>query len=104
MIVDINETTSKLEQNFNALAGKWQSETCGFSSIAKKITNLNYYKIIAMGKPAIPFILRSLKNQPDHWFVALKALTDRDPTNPNDSFEQAVEAWLNWGRSEGLID
>lgn len=94
----------KLEQRFNDLASQWQRETCGFSSITKKITNINYLKIIAMGKAVVPLILRSLEKEPAHWFVALKALTDQDPTNPNDSFEQAVEAWLNWGKNEGLID
>jgi hypothetical protein len=94
----------KLEQRFNELASKWQRETCGLSSITKKITNINYLKIIAMGKAVVPLILRSLEKQPDHWFVALKALTDQDPTSPNDSFAQAVEAWLNWGKNERLID
>jgi hypothetical protein len=94
----------KLEQRFNELASKWQRETCGLSSITKKITNINYLKIIAMGKAVVPLILCSLEKQPDHWFVALKALTDQDPTSPNDSFAQAVEAWLNWGKNERLID
>ncbi len=97
--LDIN-----LEERFNELASKWQHETCGLSSITKKITNFNYLKIIAMGKAIVPLILRSLAQQPDHWFVALKALTDQDPTSPNSSFDQAVEAWLRWGRQEGLID
>jgi hypothetical protein len=97
--LDIN-----LEKRFNELASKWQHETCGLSSITKKITNFNYLKIIAMGKAVVPLILSSLAKQPDHWFVALKALTDQDPTSPNSSFEQAVEAWLSWGRQEGLID
>jgi hypothetical protein len=97
--LDIN-----LEKRFNELASKWQHETGGLSSITKKITNFNYLKIIAMGKAVVPLILRSLAKQPDHWFVALKALTDQDPTSPNSSFEQAVEAWLSWGRQEGLID
>ncbi|NET56937.1 MAG: hypothetical protein F6K47_12460 [Symploca sp. SIO2E6] len=91
-------------QRFNKLAAKWQNETCGLSSITKKITNFNYLKIIAMGKTVVPLILHSLAQQPDHWFVALKVLTDQDPTSPNSSFEEAVEAWLSWGKQEGLID
>ena len=89
-------------QRFNELASRWQNETCGLSSITKKITNFNYLKIIAMGKTVVPLIL-PLSSQ-NHWFVALKALTDQDPTSPNSSFEEAVEAWLNWGKQEGLID
>jgi len=91
-------------KRFHELASRWHNETYGLSSITKKITNLNYLKIIAMGKAVVPLILHSLAQRPDHWFVALKALTDQDPTSPNSSFEEAVEAWLSWGRQEGLID
>jgi len=91
-------------KRFHELASRWHDETYGLSSITKKITNLNYLKIIAMGKAVVPLILHSLAQRPDHWFVALKALTDQDPTSPNSSFEEAVEAWLSWGRQEGLID
>ncbi|NES17570.1 MAG: hypothetical protein F6K41_01110 [Symploca sp. SIO3E6] len=100
---DIEITFDKIER-FHELASRWHNETCGLSSITKKITNLNYLKIIAMGKAVVPLILYSLAQQPDHWFVALKALTDQDPTSPKSSFEEAVEAWLSWGRQEGLID
>lgn len=93
----------KLREKFEKLANDWYEETCGFSSITKKITNFNYLKIIALGQAVVPLILHSLAQRPDHWFVALKALTDQDPIKPGDNFEQAVEAWLNWGKKEGLI-
>ena len=98
-----SEDLLKLQARFNELSQKWEQETCGLSSISKKITNLNYLKIIALGKIAVPFILESLQTKPDHWFLALKALTDEDPTQPGDDFEQAVEAWLNWGKRKGFI-
>jgi len=97
------EENSYLKNRFTKLAQKWEQETCGFSSITKKITNLNYLKIIALGKIVVPFILESLQAKPDHWFLALKALTDEDPTQRGDNFEQAVEAWLNWGKQKGFI-
>jgi hypothetical protein len=93
----------KLREKFEKLANNWYEETCGFSSITKKITNFNYLKIIALGQAVVPLILHSLAQKPDHWFVALKALTDQDPVESGDNFEQAVEAWLKWGKKEGLI-
>jgi hypothetical protein len=98
-----SEDLLKLQARFNELSQEWEQETCGFSSITKKITNLNYLKIIALGKRAILLILESLQAKPDHWFLALKALTDEDPTQSGDDFEQAVEAWLNWGKQKGFI-
>ena len=45
-----SEDLLKLQARFNELSQQWEQETCGFSSITKKITNLNYLKIIALGK------------------------------------------------------
>ena len=98
-----SEDRLKVQNKFNELSQKWEQETSGLSSISKKMTNLNYLKIIALGKIVVPFILESLQTKPDHWFLALKALTDEDPTQPEDDFEQAVEAWLNWGKQKGFI-
>ena len=98
-----SEDLLKLQAIFNELYQKWGQETSGLSSISKKMTNLNYLKIIALGKIVVPFILESLQTNPDHWFLALKALTDEDPTQPGDNFEQAVEAWLNWGKQKSFI-
>jgi hypothetical protein len=62
-----------------------------------------YRKIIEMGRPAIPLILRELKQRPDHWFLALNAITGEDPVRPGDGFDEAVEAWLHWGREQSHI-
>jgi len=63
-----------------------------------------YQQIIALGPPVIPLILRELRERPDHWFWALNAITGEDPVGPEDDFDQAVEAWLRWGRERGYLD
>lgn len=92
------------EKQFLELAHKWSEDTVGTSSITKKITHPNYLSIIAMGSKVLPLILRELKERPNHWFVALKAIAGTDPARPGDNFDEAVNAWLQWGNEENLID
>jgi hypothetical protein len=56
-----------------------------------------------MEPEVIPFLLRELEREPDHWFRALHALTGAHPV-PAESrgkvHEMAV-AWLRWAREQG---
>jgi len=47
--------------------------------------------------------LEELQKEPDHWFEALSAITGEDPVKPEDDFDQAVDAWLEWGRQRRII-
>ena len=48
-------------------------------------------------------LLEELQKEPDHWFEALSAITGEDPVKPEDDFDQAVDAWLEWGRQRRII-
>jgi hypothetical protein len=74
------------------------------SLISKKVTHNSYLRIIGMGEGAIPLILESLRARPDHWFVALRATTNVDPSKPDDNPSMAREAWISWGIEQGYID
>jgi len=90
-----------LEHEFRAHVEKWRRDTRHTSSIAKMITHSSYLRIIGMGKTAVPFLLRELKDRPDHWLVALNAITGEDPARVGSTFIEAVDAWLNWGAVKG---
>lgn len=64
-----------------------------------------YQKIIAMGTAAIPLILGEMRQRPDHWFIALEALTDASPVSPEHqgNFASMVGDWLDWGASNGHL-
>jgi hypothetical protein len=47
-----------------------------------------------MGGNVLPFILRSLMKEPDHWFVALKSITNEDPIPYGASFQDSVNGWI----------
>jgi hypothetical protein len=92
-----------LSQRFESLAAQWRRETRHLSLISDIVLNTAYQQIIGMGKPAIALILQDLKQQPDHWFWALRSITGENPIQPEDRgrLPEMAEAWLEWGRQHG---
>ncbi len=91
-----------LEETFRALADEWRAETDRHSSLSKKLRHPAYQKIIALGEPAIPLILRELRDRPGFWFEALKAITRQSPVPADEKSDprRVREHWLNWGREK----
>ena len=63
-----------------------------------------YQQIIGMGKEAIPLILNQMSVEPDHWFWALKSITNEDPVpeEVKGDIIKMTELWLEWGQSYGI--
>jgi hypothetical protein len=97
--------TLELSDQFAKLASEWKSLTRYMVNSVQMATAWPYQQIIGLGQPAIPFILRELERETDHWFWALEAISGENPV----STEQAGDAnamalaWLDWGRQKGLI-
>jgi hypothetical protein len=95
--------TSSLEQTFTQLAAQWRRETGMLSVMSKIIIHPAYQRIIGMGQPVIPLILKDLEQEPDHWFWALQSITGENPV-PNDqsgNLAQMAQAWIEWGKARG---
>jgi len=93
----------ELAVEFRQLAENWRRETAVHSSVHRIVLHPAYQRIIGMGPAVIPFILGELRERPGHWFWALHAITGEDPVTPGAAFGEAVDAWLNWGRTKGYI-
>jgi hypothetical protein len=94
-----NET----EKTFLALAIAWKYGRGPTSSARELAMHPAYQRIIGMGKRVVPFILRELHREPDHWFWALTAITGIDPV-PKEArgrIDQMAKIWLEWGRVNG---
>jgi hypothetical protein len=94
---------------FHEEAAKWKDETMHWSSMTKIISHPSYLRIIGLGREfkegeIEKLILKELENEPYHWFDALTALTGKNPVKPDDDFDAAVNAWLEWGRQEGIVE
>jgi len=96
--------TSSVQSQFKELAALWHDETDAASSPTVKLLHPAYLKIIALGKAALPFIFEELARQPAQWFVALESITRENPV-PQKCYDtrQAVQAWLDWGKTNRYI-
>jgi hypothetical protein len=95
-----------LEKTFRALADEWRQETGHLSSPTQIAMHKNYQRIIAAGPAALPYILRDLRDHGGQWYLALRAITRQSPVTPEmaGKSKEVRQAWLNWGREQGLIE
>jgi hypothetical protein len=95
----------QLEQRFRTLAAEWDEETGHLSSINQIAMHPAYQQIIGIGPAVVPLLLRDLDRTHAHWFWALTAITGDNPVSREDrgNVPRMAEAWLEWGRSRGLI-
>jgi hypothetical protein len=95
------------QQVFDLLVHQWRRERGVTSSVTAMAMCPAYQRIIAMGHRAVPAILRQLESEgddPDHWFWALRFLTNADPV-PADArgdMKKMAAAWLTWGHLNGF--
>jgi hypothetical protein len=103
--LDKERDVGESEKEFNELANKWREEIGAESSLSKITGNINYLRIIALGKSALPFILRDLQREPSPWFVALRAITGELKIGKEHAgnFRRISETWINWGKRNGYI-
>ena len=100
---DRPEKDNELERTFRRLVDNWRAETRFLSSVQARSTNRWYQMIIGLGEPALPHLLRELERAPDHWFWALRSIAREDPVETYERFNDAVAAWLKWGRDRNLL-
>ncbi|HKC89246.1 MAG TPA: hypothetical protein VKG02_24910 [Blastocatellia bacterium] len=91
------------ERKFRRLADQWLHETEHASSVKQACMHPSYQRIIGMGPAVVPYVLRELERNPDHWFWALNAIAEEDPARAEDSLDGAKEIWLRWGREKGYL-
>jgi hypothetical protein len=93
-----------LRTEFTNLAEQWRQDTQHLSVISKSVSHPAYFRIMGMGDAVVPLLLEALRDRPAHWFAALRATANVDPSPINANPAKAREAWLRWGRDSGLID
>jgi hypothetical protein len=93
-------------KTFEMHARTWQEEAAFLSSITDIALHPSYQRIVGMGPAAVPLIFQNLKNELNHWFWALNAITGENPVPEDDlgNLEAMRQHWLDWGRARGLSD
>ena len=92
-----------IAREFQTLASQWKKETIAASSLSDIFTHPAYQRIMAMGKPALPFILRDLQQNSGYWFHALRFIVGKDIAAGTETISDARSAWLEWGYQNGYL-
>jgi hypothetical protein len=89
---------------FYGCYAEWKAGTRYLSDTNAICTHFAYQKIVGMGVEALPFIFRELRVRPDHWFWALKAITNQDPVPEEHLGRMKLMAqdWLAWAKRNGI--
>ena len=90
-------------ETFERLADEWELGRPRGADIEQMTKHPAYQRIIAMGDRAVPWLLQRLAEKPDHWFVALNAITGARPVRQESRgrIKEMAQAWLDWGRQQG---
>jgi hypothetical protein len=98
-------TARDVSGEFRVLAKEWREETGADSSLTRITSHPDYLRIIALGRRAIPLILKELRKQPEPWFVALRAITGEQNIGKQHvgNFAQIAREWIRWGEANGHI-
>lgn len=93
----------QIERKFRELADEWHNETDFLSSPSKRKNHRAYRKILSMGRVAILYILRDLRDRGGDWSEALIDISGDNPipVEMHGRTQLINEAWLNWGRERG---
>jgi len=88
------------EQEFRALLREWESGRKTTSTAKKMAEHPAYQKIIGMGEYAVPFIIKEMEHEQDHWFIALHAITRANPVplESRGKIDEMTQAWIGWWR------
>lgn len=90
------------KEDFEKLAADWEQNRPKGTDVHQMVNHPAYRAIIAMGRPAVPWILDRLAKKPDHWFAALNTITGANPVRPEQEgkLETMTKAWLQWAKQQ----
>jgi hypothetical protein len=98
-------TADELRTTFEELAEAWRNRTRYQSFIQKLVTAPEYQRIIGLGRPVVPLLLRDLEREPEFWFWALECITGENPVPESalGDIDAMSAAWVDWGYRHGVL-
>ncbi len=85
------------------LADEWEQNRPRGVDVVAMAEHPAYQRIIEIGVAAVPWLLSRLEQRPNHWFLALNAITGSNPV-PSESqgnVKAMADAWIKWGWENG---
>ena len=107
-IHDEQTAAEPIGQEVRKLIADWKADRRPTSLAVKMADHPAYRRIVELGKAdpgkVVPVLLAELEARPDHWFIALHAITGAEPV-PEASrgrLGEMAAAWVDWGRRNGF--
>ena len=96
---------SDFQQRFLRLVAEWKLGRGHSSKLKDLAMHPAYQQIIGMGERAVPLLIEEMKERPDQWDWALRAITGADPVPPESwgKLKDIAAAWIAWGRERGCM-
>lgn len=90
---------------FDELAQLWRRDTSVLSNLELRFNHPIYRRLIAVGQPVVPLLLRSLDDDPLDWVWALETIVGKEAprVEPPHTAEGTRDAWLAWGKQRGYV-
>lgn len=89
-------TYGDVESRFERDAAEWEDETLYMSTVIDMVTVPSYQRIIGLGPAVVPLIIERLREEPEHWFWALRAIVGEDKASGATSVLEAAHRWIEW--------
>jgi len=102
-LAEKSRVSAGLKREFRDLCKTWREQTQFLSDSHEIVLHRAYQRIIGMGAPAVPLVMKELEVRGGDWFWALSAMTGKDPTRPEDwgNFQLMRSAWITWWTADG---
>lgn len=99
---NIGDLRNASEAEFQQLASRWKSDTMFISSVQDRVLHPAYQRIIGLGRPVLPFLLRDMEINRTDWFWALRSITGQDPVpeSSRGKRNEMIDAWLAWAEHQ----
>jgi len=91
-------------QRFSERRDRWIWSNVTASNPSLRLQDPDFLAIVAMGRAAVPFVLAEVASSRNPlWIYVLPAMAGEDPSKDAGSLDEAIQQWLQWGKSRGLI-
>ena len=93
----------ELRIKFERFLAEWREQRDFISNYDRIVACPGHLKIVAMGRDALPLIMKELeKGSADPFFRALELITSAQPVRHEDrgNLEKMNKAWLDWWRPQ----
>ncbi len=104
-LMEVGPTPSpQTRRRFHDLSKRWRKESGHLSSIEKRAMLPSYQQIIGLGPQAVPLLIERLREEPGHWFWALRAITGVNPVSPEHvgRVKDMADDWIRWAKDNGM--